>query len=262
MNIFDTIASKENFGVWIVLSALSMMCFYVVVVIAIRICYIKFNKKWEKLSVEEAANTFAFQPEIVIQRTLEVIIADTCILGACFIYNLYTQNFSFLLDYNGIVLLGLIVMAIMCNNLVDDKLGIYFVDKKVGKNLGEHNVDEEIVANLRLLSSVVVLVMLVGFSIYSKSSEFKELIICVIGLVLGRFIYFDTTIRGLWKNIMDIAKNLIYAVIAVLLTMIILGTGIYYDVIETDNFLMSIFGGHVFLLLVINVTKRIVDDFI
>jgi len=262
MSIFDSIASKENFGTWIVVSALSAMFFCVVSVIAIRIYYLKSSKKLEKLSVDEAANTLAFQPEMVIQRTLEVIIADTCILGACFIYNLYTQIFSCLSDYNGIVLLVLIIIAIICNNLVDNKLGQDLVNKKVGKSLGKHDVDEEIVANLRLLSSIVVLFMLIGFSVFSKTSEFSQLIICVVGLVLGRFIYFDTTLQGLWKNIKEIAQNLIYAVIAVLLTMIILGTGIYYNVIDTENFLMSIFGGHIFMLIVINVAKGIVDDFI
>lgn len=262
MSIFDSIASKENFGTWIVVSALWVMLFCVVSVISIRIYYLKFSKKLEKLSVDEAANTLAFQPEMVIQRTLEVIIADTCILGACFIYNLYTQIFSCLSDYNGIVLLVLIIIAIICNNLVDNKLGQDLVNKKVGKSLVKHDVDEEIVANLRLLSSIVVLFMLIGFSVFSKTSEFSQLTICVVGLVLGRFIYFDTTLQRLWKNIKEIAQNLIYAVIAVLLTMIILGTGIYYNVIDTENFLLSIFGGHIFMLIVINVAKGIVDDFI
>lgn len=262
MSILDSITSKENFGVWIFVSALWVMIFCVVAVIAIRIYHLKFNKGVENLSVEEAANTLAFHPEMVIQRTLEVIIADTCILGACFVYNLYTQIFSFLSDYNGIVLLVLIIIAIICNNLVDNKLGQDLVNKKVGKSLGKHEADEEIVANLRLMSSIIVLLMLIGFSVFSKTREFSQLIICVVGLVLGRFIYFDTTMQGLWKNIKEIAKNLIYAVIAVLLTMIILGTGIFYKVIDTENFLMSIFGGHIFMLIVINVSKGILDDFI
>lgn len=249
--MFDLIVGKENFWNWIFISMLIVIGFYVVVIITIRIYYIKFNKKWKSMPVEEAAKILKLQPEMVLQKILEIIITDTCILGTCFVYTWYTQTFPFWSDYNTIVLLGLIIIAIMCNNRVD---------KKIGNSFGKYN--EKDVASLRLLSSIVILIMIIWFSVFYKSEIFKQLSVFILGLILGRFIFFDTTIQDFYKTVIGIIRNMAYAIIALLITMIIMGIGIAYEVIDAENFLLSILGGHIFLLVVINVTREIIKDFI
>lgn len=262
MQILDAIMKKDNFWSWIFLSALFITFVYIATIIVIRIYYQYFDKKRNDLTPERAANTWVFQPEIIAQRIIAIIISDTCILGACFFYFLYTETFPFFSDFNGFILLLMIIIAIIINNMIDKKMNLYFVDKKIGDKLGQSLIENNAVAYIRLLSSLAVLIIIIGFTIYCKTTVYLQLIFCIIGLVLGRFIYFDTTLESFVNTIKGMWQYKKYMAFALVVTVVILILGIKLDVIETENFLDGVFGGHIFILIIINAIKEKVEDYI
>ena len=261
LQILVNMTKKEHFGEWIIVSALVLIVVYIVAVIAIRIyCQYKFNKNIEAISTERAANNHVYQPDIQTQRIFAVIVSDTCIFGVCFIYQCFCINFPFLGDYSSLLLLVLIAFAVFANGLIVKNLKLNLYDQDVTDELGKTSKNVEATSNIRLVSSFAVLIQIIGFSIFYQTQEYISLIICMTGLVLGRFLYFDTNLRGLKKAIAEFAPYLIYMVLAVLLTIVLVGIGISFEVIELDSLFCSIFLGHIFILMVIKIIKEILED--
>lgn len=262
MNIIDSISEKERFWEWIILSTIIIIVLYVVATILIRLyCKRKRENSIEELSIEMAANIWAFQPEIEIQRILEVIISDTCIWGACLLNHYISGFLGEGSNFSSAILLVIIILAIFINNIIDSILNQEMVNQKTCEKEGEtEETDENVIPNIRLVSSFSVLILFIGFSIYANTLAYLPEVLCMLGLVLGRFVYFDTTLSDLKSTFEGLKKYFIYMLLALALSVVILGIGISFDVIDTSVFLESVFGGHVFLLISINVAKKLVID--
>lgn len=257
IEILNAIENTENFELWILISSIIIPAMYFLMIIGVRIYDSKINKKWNQLSFEQKSNTLAFHPDMVVDRICEVIISDTCILSAFLFYFYITDSFLFLSDYNGFILLFIILVAVVLNNFIDIKLKLLYVDKKIGNELGKIETDYSAIANIRLVSSFLILIILIGFSLYFKTKEYTPLILSMLGLILGRFIYFDSSLKIFMQLLQQLGMTLIYTLLALLLTLIILGIGIYLNVINNSNFLNGIWGAHVFLLIIISSSRNI-----
>ena len=91
---------------------------FVAVIIVIRTCYIHETNKanTEDINTDLEANNRVYQPDIHIQRIFAVIVSDTCVLLAYFIYQWIDETFPCLSDYSCLILLALIVLAIVLYN--------------------------------------------------------------------------------------------------------------------------------------------------
>ena len=73
-------------------------------------------------------------------------------------------------------------------------------------------------ANIRLISSCSVIMLFLFLNIYFKTMEYDEFLLCYIVLVLGRFIFFDSTINEFKKSLGDLKEYVIPLIIAFILT--------------------------------------------
>ena len=90
--------------------------------------------------------------------------------------------------------------------------------------------------------------------------EYDEFLLCYIVLVLGRFIFFDSTINEFKKSLGDLNEYVIPLIIAFILTGIISLIGLYLKVITTDNLFISLIMCHIAMLFFIYIMKKIIHD--
>ena len=86
--------------------------------------------------------------------------------------------------------------------------------------------------------------------------EYDEFLLCYIVLVLGRFIFFDSTINEFKKSLGDLNEYVIPLIIAFILTGIISWIGLYLKV----NLFISLIMCHIAMLFFIYIMKKIIHD--
>ena len=86
--------------------------------------------------------------------------------------------------------------------------------------------------------------------------EYDEFLLCYIVLVLGRFIFFDSTINEFKKSLGDLKEYVIPLIIAFILTGIISWIGLYLKVITTDNLFISLIMCHIAMLFFIYIDRK------
>lgn len=251
MDVIESFINKEGFWKWIMVSTLVFIIFNVIV----KFIWGNYYIKRTELDAKEAANKAVFQPEIIIDRVCSTIVSDMCILSVCFFYNLFISHFSFAVDFNCFVLLGMIVLDLLINNLIEKELGLVFSNKAVGKELGCLEKDKDAIPSLRILSSFAVLLLLIF--LMCKYKKYDQLVICVAGLVLGRIIYFDSSIKSCLDLFQVLQKYILYAMIAWMVTIIIVILGLSWKVIDKDNLFLGILVCHLFFLCAIKAGKEL-----
>lgn len=247
-----TIFEKENIATWATVAGISTLVFYFVITVAMRIYYLNFDKRKDEKTVEEVAKSFVYGPENFFNSVMELIVTNTCILGVGYIYGRVANTFEILSEWMGLILLVLIVIAIVCNNLIDK----YWLNKW----WIEGNVYRK--DNLRLVSSLSVLAIILIVSILFKSRENFQFALCMAGLVLGRFIYFDSSVNGFINEVRAIFKCWPCFLVAMALMGVLIGTGIAYQIIEPNNAVETLFIAHVFYLIVTQVCMKIWEDIV
>lgn len=140
-------------------------------------------------------------------------------------------------------MIALIVLAIVLNNFLD-----YILKQDMLK------IENQ--ANIRLISSCSVIMLFLFLKIYFKTMEYDEFLLCYIVLVLGRFIFFDSTINEFKKSLGDLKEYVIPLIIAFILTGIISWIGLYLKVITTDNLFISLIMCHIAMLFFIYIMKK------
>lgn len=211
--------------------------------------------------------------ELDLRCLIEIFISNTCIIGACFLYQMLMDRYKRLSIYNSLVLILCVIVAIIVNNAIDSKLNLKYLERKrlnadsVAKDMKElkeltrrlnvaeqktkdegadgpeenignkkirrvkklkyNNKENEqylkhigfdandkansnVVSNLRLISSICVLIMFFFFSLYYKTEIYMNMTTLMSGMVLGRFIYFDTKSNSLTNAIQELKGYWIY----------------------------------------------------
>lgn len=69
-------------------------------------------------SIEQRARDFAFKSEWIFSEVMEIMLSNTCIFGMLYIYQFITKIPLFS-DYNGLILLALIVIGVIVNDIID-----------------------------------------------------------------------------------------------------------------------------------------------
>ena len=109
------------------------------------------NTTMEEL--DEISRKNVNRPYEVCQMVFDILISNTCVIVMMYVYDRIANNVLFLEKYLGIVMIILIILAIMINNFLDEKL-VQDMLKKEEKG------------NIRLLSSCSILLIFFFFKFY------------------------------------------------------------------------------------------------
>lgn len=252
VNEIMQLMENEAFFSWAVISIFVLLSTAVVIFIVTRIILHERRKVDENTTMEEMdaiAKEYVNRPYEIFQMVFEIIICNTCIIVIMYVYYWLAKNLLFLEKYLGIIMLVLIIIAILLNNFFDEKLK-------------QDMIKEEDKGNIRLISSCSIIMLFSFLKIYFKTAEYDEFLLCYIGLVLGRFIYFDSTLKEFIRCVKNLKSYFIPLIIAFLLTGIISGIGLHLEVITTNNLFISLMISHFAILFFIHLTKKMIYDFI
>lgn len=251
VNEIMQLMENEAFFSWAVISIFVLLSIVAVIFIVTRIILYERRKVDENTTMEEMdaiAKEYVNRPYEISQMVFEIIICNTCIIVIMYVYYRLAKNLLFLEKYLGIIMLVLIIIAILLNDFLDEKLK-------------QDMIKEEDKGNIRLISSCSIIMLFSFLKIYFKKREYDEFLLCYIGLVLGRFIYFDSTLKGFIRCVKNLKSYFIPLIIAFLLTGIISGIGLHLEVITTNNIFISLMISHFAILFFIHLTKKMIYDF-
>lgn len=252
VNEIMQLMENEAFFSWAVISIFVLLSIVAVIFIVTRIILYERRKVDENTTMEEMdaiAKEYVNRPYEISQMVFEIIICNTCIIVIMYVYYRLAKNLLFLEKYLGIIMLVLIIIAILLNDFLDEKLK-------------QDMIKEEDKGNIRLISSCSIIMLFSFLKIYFKTAEYDEFLLCYIGLVLGRFIYFDSTLKEFIRCVKNLKSYFIPLFIAFLLTGIISGIGLHLEVITTNNLFISLMISHFAILFFIHLTKKMIYDFI
>lgn len=252
VNEIMQLMENEAFFSWAVISIFILLFIIVVIFIVTRIILYERRKVDENTTMEEMdaiVKEYVNRPYEISQMVFEIIICNTCIIVIMYVYYWLAKNLLFLEKYLGIIMLVLIIIAILLNDFLDEKLK-------------QDMIKEEDKGNIRLISSCSIIMLFSFLKIYFKTAEYDEFLLCYIGLVLGRFIYFDSTLKEFIRCVKNLKSYFIPLIIAFLLTGIISGIGLHLEVITTNNLFISLMISYFAILFFIHLTKKMIYDFI
>lgn len=252
VNEIMQLMENEAFFSWAVISIFVLLSIVVVIFVVTRIILYERRKVDENTTMEEMdaiVKEYVNRPYEISQMVFEIIICNTCIIVIMYVYYWLAKNLLFLEKYLGIIMLVLIIIAILLNDFLDEKLK-------------QDMIMEEDKGNIRLISSCSIIMLFSFLKIYFKTAEYDEFLLCYIGLVLGRFIYFDSTLKEFIRCVKNLKSYFIPLFIAFLLTGIISGIGLHLEVITTNNLFISLMISHFAILFFIHLTKKMIYDFI
>lgn len=252
VNEIMQLMENEAFFSWAVISIFVLLSIVAVIFIVTRIILYERRKVDENTTMEEMdaiEEEYVNRPYEISQMVFEIIICNTCIIVIMYVYYWLAKNLLFLEKYLGIIMLVLIIIAILLNDFLDEKLK-------------QNMIKEEDKGNIRLISSCSIIMLFSFLKIYFKTAEYDEFLLCYIGLVLGRFIYFDSTLKEFIRCVKNLKSYFIPLIIAFLLTGIISVIGLHLEVITTNNLFISLMISHFAILFFIHLTKKMIYDFI
>ena len=229
VNEIIQLMENEAFFSWAVISILVLLFIVAVIYFVTRIILYERRKVDENTTMEEMdaiVKEYVNRPYEISQMVFEIIICNTCIIVIMYVYYWLAKNLLFLEKYLGIIMLVLIIIAILLNDFLDEKLK-------------QDMIKEEDKGNIRLISSCSIIMLFSFLKIYFKTAEYDEFLLCYIGLVLGRFIYFDSTLKEFIRCVKNLKSYFIPLIIAFLLTGIISEIGLHLEVIRQIIFLSA-----------------------
>ena len=252
VNEIMQLMENEAFFSWAVISNFVLLSIVAVIFIVTRIILYERRKVDENTTMEEMdaiAKEYVNQYYKISQIVIEIIKYNKCIIVIIYFKKKKKKKLLFLEKYLGIIMLVLIIIAILLNDFLDEKLK-------------QDMIKEEDKGNIRLISSCSIIMLFSFLKIYFKTAEYDEFLLCYIGLVLGRFIYFDSTLKEFIRCVKNLKSYFIPLIIAFLLTGIISEIGLHLEVITTNNLFISLMISHFAILFFIHLTKKMIYDFI
>ena len=134
---------------WAVISIFVLLSIVAVIFIVTRIILYERRKVDENTTMEEMdaiAKEYVNRPYEISQMVFEIIICNTCIIVIMYVYYRLAKNLLFLEKYLGIIMLVLIIIAILLNDFLDEKLK-------------QDMIKEEDKGNIRLISSCSIIML-------------------------------------------------------------------------------------------------------
>lgn len=252
IDALQNMAGNKDFYKWLFINGGLTIAIFVVITIALRIYYLVIDRNRDKKSPEEIGHAFAYEPDYFFNSVMEIMVCNTCISGVLCVYEFLKPLIDLISDYSSLVLLVLVLIAIGVNRIID----AVWLDKEWSSNAKYPK------KTLRLVSSITVTIMWVTLSLMFGSSKYVSVMVIMLGLVLGRFIYFDSSIGSLKEEVLKILGCWKSAVVAILLLFILVGTGLHYEIIQEENVVIALFFAHCIYLIVTKILKRVLQDLI
>lgn len=161
------------------------------------------KKKGKVLSVETCK---------LIESFYELVFSSTSILfflAAYYMIDRYLDIKAYRIfwdKYSDILLMAFIFASVFLNAFLDHVL------------VSIERIDSSQKASIRLVSTIYMVLIFLYIRFIYDDTNYNELIIYFLGLVIGRFLYFDftwkdfkTTMAGVWKNMPLLVLILIYS---------------------------------------------------
>ncbi len=107
-------------------------------------------------------------------------------------------------------------------------------------------------ACIRMLAMFYVIIILAGLNNVGDESEYNPVMIYYLGLMIGRFVYFDASFIDFIHALIDMFKNIYLLILGLLLTGLLCYFGFEAGyLLERNYYIVGIFYTHLFILLVI-----------
>ncbi len=191
-----------------------------------------------------------------MEKYYELMFSSTCILfftGLFFTFDYpylnsrlpYTVQ-AFWQNWRDFILLGLIVFSILINSMIDH---IFVPLSTISKD--ERNT-------LRLTGMLYMLIIFLYIKFIYEDSNYDEIVIYFLTMVIGRFVYFDADLKDFFRYVKDIVAILPYLALVLLTTAILTayGFGSGY-LLRTNGVVLSTFIAHFFAVINIFLITRI-----
>ena len=212
----------------------------------------------QSFSREERTGAFYLRAHNRIQQFYEMMIAGTSVMSFSCAYvitnHIYAkvldgatvsdETFSFFIHSweNGrdFILLLLICLSCVLNTILDR----FLIPLK--------HLSREEKASIRMLAMFYVIIVLVYLNRIGDESEYNPVMMYYLGLMVGRFVYFDASFSDFIDALKNLFRNLSLLVLGLALTGILCYFG--FDsgyLLERNYYIVGIFYTNLFLLLVI-----------
>lgn len=189
----------------------------------------------------------------ITERYYELIFSATSILFFIGIYFWITLDYFQLLSnnrelwnqYDDFLLLGFIIISILLNTLFDH----IFVPLK--------HIKKEILSTLRMAGMVYMLIIFAYIKFIYEDNNYDTIIIYFLTLVIGRFVYFDASIKDFFISTKNLFNTLPILLLVLLSTIFLAlyGFGTKY-LLRSNGVIMSLFIAHFFVVLEIFIISR------
>ncbi len=186
------------------------------------------------------------------ERFFEMIFSCTFIMlfVAVYFYFDYFQRGktnSLWNNYNGLLLLLFILIAVLLTNLLDSKV------------IPLAYVEPGQIGNMRLLGMFYILIVFAVIKFRNGNNNYDDIIMYFVTLVIGRFIGFDATAKGFKEDMIKSMYNLPILGLALLCTGIMALYGFRSGYLIYDNgVVMNLFLANLMLILVIYIVHYLV----
>lgn len=181
-----------------------------------------------------------------VQRFYEIIISSACILSFLSMYYLLDR---FMLDadfrnfwdaHKDFLLLAMIVISIILNNIIDH---ILIPLKKI-------NNDDR--CSLRVVGMLYVIMIFMYIKYIYENPNYDGFIMYFLGLMIGRFIYFDASFKDFFTTMANAVKQLPIMILGLAYTgfMCYFGFSEKY-LLKSNGVLVSTFIAHLYMIIAI-----------
>ncbi|MBQ7583259.1 MAG: hypothetical protein IJT24_01500 [Lachnospiraceae bacterium] len=183
-----------------------------------------------------------------VQRFYEMIISGASVMSfACayvilnHVYSLTEGSgsaFTYMWEnWKDFILLLLICLSCVINTLLDK----FIIPLKL--------IDKDEKASVRMLSMFYVIIILVYLNMIGDESEYSPVMMYYLGLMIGRFVYFDASFSDFIDALKNLFGNLLLLVLGLALTsgLCVYGFNAGY-LLERNYFIVGVFYTHLFML--------------
>lgn len=218
--------------------AFSVICvFYILMIVSVQARFVERSER-RQFYYEKAHNS--------IQRFYEMVFSGASILSFLALYYLIDRfcepgSFRDFWDkYKDFLLLLMICLSIVFNNILDR---LIIPLKKLSR-------DEK--GSVRLLGMLYVILIFMYIKFIYENDNYDGFIMYFLGLMIGRFIYFDASFRDGIKTMIGAMKNFPLLILGLAYTGFMAYTGFTSDYLLVSNgVLVSTFIAHVFMIVAI-----------
>lgn len=219
--------------------AFSVICvFYILMIVSVQARFVPKSER-RLFYYEKAHNT--------IQRFYEMVFSGASILSFLAIYYLIDRFVpggsafrEFWDSYKDFLLLFLILLSIVANNIIDR---LIIPLRKMTKNER---------GSIRLLGMLYVILIFMYIKFIYENDNYDGFIMYFLGLMIGRFIYFDVSFRESIMTFLEAMKNFPLLILGLAYTGFMAFTGFKSDYLLVGNgVLVSTFIAHIFMIVAI-----------